>query len=97
MRPARQHRGLLCNFLTLLTLQRMVCAGVNRYLFAGCLAQKAGKRGPLFGLACDCADPQQLTVRVREEVGQADGIIHVSADVSIEQNFSHKSHVFCHP
>jgi hypothetical protein len=46
--------------------------------------------GALCGLASYRGNAQEFAVRVAEEMGQADGIIDVGTDVSIEQDFCHE-------
>ena len=85
MRPVGQGHGLGSLGLLLWDQERRFGPRKDRHILARNLAERAGQHGPLVGLAGDGGDAEQLTVGLGQEVGQADSIVNVRADVGVQK------------
>ena len=77
------------NRLALLSLHGIFCARIDGDVLASCFANDTGQGSPFCRLPCDRGNAEQFTIRVRKEIGQRDGIVHIRANVGVEKNFCH--------
>lgn len=61
----------------------------NGHLPPGGPADGVGHRRPFFRLAAHGGDAQQVTLGLFQQIGQADGVVNIPADVCVQQNFLH--------
>jgi hypothetical protein len=80
-----QCAGLRCLWLLLRSQQWMLHTGKNGDVFPGHFTEHTGKHCPLLSFAGDRRNAEQLALGLGQQVGQAERIIDVAADVGIQQ------------
>ncbi len=83
--PAGQGSSLGHGGLALGNQQRLRCAGEDGHILPRSPAEGAGQLGPLHRLAGDRGDAQQFTLRLRQQIGQTERVVDVTADVGVEK------------
>ena len=89
VRPAVQGRRALRRRVDRDRLQGRVEPGHDRDSPPRGPADRVRDRRPLLRLAADGRDPEQIAPRLLQQIGQADGVVDVAADVRIQQDLFH--------
>ena len=85
MRPAVQGRRLWGQRLARRNQERQRCAGEDGHNLAGGATDGVGKHGALVRLAAHRGNPQQLALRLGQQIGQTDGVVNIAADVGVKK------------
>src|SRR5512140_846500 len=87
MIPGAKRLGLLGAGLFLLNHQRTLRSRIDGDVASGSPANRAGQHGSLFRFAGNGRYSEQVAMGVEKQIGKADRVVDISADVGIEKNF----------
>src|SRR6266568_6176947 len=83
--PLMQRAGLRRIWLPLRSQQRVLNTGKDGDVFPGHFTERTGKHRPLLSFAGDRGNAEQLARGLGQQIGKAERIVDVAADVGIQQ------------